>query len=155
MYRNIRSTMARLVLLRASKRERRRGGRNRISSAYLRTCPRCSRQFNGRPVMYPKNPLTFSDTSFGFRRCTYERFEDRSIGSLCTLIFRRLASHGLRRLPGIIQREAQKALEDGSFKGIAVGKPLANLYQIANHSWRLPASRVYKQISDRRKVIPG
>lgn len=155
MYCNIWFTMARLVLLRAPRRDRRRGGRNRIPSAYRRTCPRCSRQFNGRPVMNKKIPLTFSDTSFDFRRCTYQQFEDRPIGSLCTLIFRRLASYGLRRLPGIVQREAQKALEDGSFRGIALGKPSANLNQIANHFWRVAAGRVYKQIFDKRKVIAG
>jgi hypothetical protein len=40
-----------------------------------------------------------------------------------TLILRRIASHGLRRIPEIAQREAQKAFEGGSFKGIAVIKP--------------------------------
>lgn len=52
----------------------------------------------------------------------------------------------------ILQREVQKALEGGSIKIIAVGKPLANPYLVASHFRRIATSRVYKRMPDRRKV---
>jgi hypothetical protein len=53
-----------------------------------------------------------------------------------TLTLRRIAAHDFRRIPGIVQPEAQKAFEGGSSKGIAVTKHTAKLDRVANHSWR-------------------
>ena len=134
--------MARLILLRPAGREWRRGGRNRTYSAYLRPCQRCSRVFKGH-LMYRRHPLAFSCTAVASRRRAEMRLQDRSVGSLLTLILRRIASYGLRRIPEIAQREAQKAFAGGLFKGIAVIKPTAKLYRVANHPWRFTTSRIY------------
>lgn len=104
--------MTGVLLLRASKGQW-RVKRRKAYRGSVAPCPwcgfqfQCSRRYRRRAFL----------RSSGLRKAKEEETKSgaMSTASLLSILLQRIASRGLRRVPGIIQREAQKALTSSRF----------------------------------------
>lgn len=82
--------------------------RKNVYRAFNSACPRCDwkvRRNSPQGFLSPHSLQVSHATS-------YTNIHDMSVTSMLTVLLQRVASQGLRKIPEMLQREAQKALEN-------------------------------------------